>query len=144
MKVVVVSGYFNPLHCGHLDYLEDAAKYGDRLIVIVNNDDQVKIKGSRPFMNQEDRARIVSAIECVDEVFLSLDIDETVVKSLQGIYEIYRNRYFFENMVFANGGDRNRENSPEEEYCAEEGITTVYNVGGEKAQSSSELLGNIK
>ena len=144
MKVVVVSGYFNPLHCGHLDYLEDAAKYGDRLIVIVNSDDQVKIKGSRPFMNQEDRARIVSAIGCVDEVFLSLDIDETVVKSLQGIYEIYRNRYFFENMVFANGGDRNKENSPEEEYCAEEGIKTVYNVGGKKAQSSSELLSNIK
>jgi|TARA_Y100000296_G_C4994626_1_gene167134 cytidyltransferase-like protein len=144
MKVVVVSGYFNPLHCGHLDYLEGAAKYGDRLIVIVNNDDQVKIKGSRSFMNQEDRARIVSAIGCVDEVFLSSDADETVLKSLRGIYEIYRNRYFFESMVFANGGDRNKENSPEEAYCVEEGIATVYNVGGEKAQSSSELLSNIK
>ena len=66
-RIVVVSGYFNPLHVGHLDYLESAKKLGDFLIVIVNNDDQVKIKGSTPFMSLEDRIRIVKSLDCVSQ-----------------------------------------------------------------------------
>jgi len=144
MRVVVISGYFNPLHCGHLDYIESASKLGDRLVVIVNNDEQVKLKGSCPFMNEKDRARIVASLTHVDHVFLSSDNDETVVESLKGIYDVYRNEYFFEDMIFANGGDRNENNSPEEEYCVSEGILTAYSVGGEKVQSSRTLLDNIK
>ena len=65
-KIVVISGYFNPIHSGHLDYIQEAKKLGDFLVVIVNNDDQVKIKGSIPFMDEEERARIVSSIKGVD------------------------------------------------------------------------------
>ena len=71
MTVVAVSGYFDPLHVGHLEYLEMAKQLGDKLIVIVNNDKQALLKKGKSFMNENDRAEIVSALKCVDEVFLS-------------------------------------------------------------------------
>ena len=92
MKVVVISGYFNPLHTGHLDYIDGAAKLGDRLIVIVNNDEQVKLKGSTPFMDQVSRMRIVNAIKGVGRVVLSIDTDESVVQTLKSIYKEMYNR----------------------------------------------------
>ena len=73
MRVVVISGYFNPIHTGHLDYIKAASKLGDKLIVIVNNADQVKIKGSVEFMDEFDRMRIASAIKGVGKVVLSID-----------------------------------------------------------------------
>jgi D-beta-D-heptose 7-phosphate kinase/D-beta-D-heptose 1-phosphate adenosyltransferase len=94
--VVAVSGYFNPLHVGHLEMIERAKKLGDRLVVIVNNDYQVKLKGSVPFMPQADRLRIVKALRDVDQVFLSIDQDKSVCKSLAKI----------KPDIFANGGDR--------------------------------------
>tara|TARA_R100000008_G_C3583463_1_gene170340 strand:+ start:2085 stop:2588 length:504 start_codon:yes stop_codon:yes gene_type:complete len=140
MKIVVVSGYFNPIHVGHLDYIEEASKLGDSLIVIINNDEQVKIKGSKPFMNENDRARIVAAIGCVSRCVISNDTDGTVVETLKELYNSYSVDWDFDDMIFANGGDRKKDNSPEEEYCRWRGIKTVYNVGGKKTQSSSELL----
>lgn len=140
MRIAVISGYFNPLHTGHLDYIKAASQRGDRLIVIVNNDEQVKLKGSKAFMNENDRMRVVSAIKGVDEVILSIDTDASVVQTLSSIYNKYAVDYFFESMIFANGGDRKKDNSPEEEYCSWRQIKTVYNVGGGKTQSSSSLL----
>ena len=140
MRVVVISGYFNPLHTGHLDYIDGAAKLGDRLIVIVNNDEQVKLKGSTPFMDQTSRMRIVNAIKGVSRAVLSIDTDESVVQTLKSIYSEYSTDYFFDSMTFANGGDRTEESSPEEAYCKWRQIHTVYNTGGEKTQSSSKLL----
>lgn len=140
MRVAVISGYFNPLHTGHLDYIKAASNLGDRLIVIVNNDGQVKLKGSKAFMDESDRMRIVSAIKGVDEVVLSIDADASVVQTLDSIYNRYAVDYFFDSMTFANGGDRKRGNSPEEEYCIWRQVKTVYNVGGGKTQSSSLLL----
>jgi len=140
MRVVVISGYFNPLHTGHLDYIDGAAKLGDRLIVIVNNDEQVKLKGSTPFMDQVSRMRIVNAIKGVYHVVLSIDTDESVVQTLKSIYSEYSTDYFFDSMTFANGGDRTEGSSPEEAYCKWRKIQTVYNTGGEKTQSSSKLL----
>ena len=140
MRVVVISGYFNPLHTGHLDYIKAASELGDKLVVIVNNDKQVELKGSKPFMNQVDRMRIASAIKGVDKVALSIDEDESVVNTLKSIYDEYAIDYFFDSMIFCNGGDRTKGNSPEEEYCKWRGIKTVYSVGGKKTQSSSELL----
>ena len=135
-----MSGYFNPIHTGHLDYIEGAKKLGDKLVVIVNNDKQVVLKGSKPFMTELDRMRIASAIKGVDKVVLSIDTDETVVETLKSIYNEYSLDYFFDSMTFANGGDRTKGNSPEEEYCSWREIRTVYNVGGKKTQSSSSLL----
>ena len=89
MKVVVISGYFNPLHVGHLDYIENAKKLGDYLIVIINSDNQVKIKGSRPFMKEQDRKRIVSAIKPVNETIISIDKDASVVQTLKSLWDRY-------------------------------------------------------
>jgi cytidyltransferase-like protein len=142
MKLVVISGYFNPLHCGHLDYIEAAKELGDYLIVIVNNDDQVKIKGSVPFMNAEDRTRIVESLSAVDAAVVSIDKDGTVVESLAMIVEHAGDEV--ETVIFANGGDRVAGNTPEEVYCAKNDVETAYNVGGGKTQSSSELLADVQ
>lgn len=140
MRVVLISGYFNPIHTGHLDYIKAASKLGDKLVVIVNNDKQVELKGSKPFMNEFDRMRIVSAVKGVDKATLSIDEGESVVETLKAIYNEYAVDYFFDSMTFCNGGDRTKGNSPEEQYCEWRGIKTVYNVGGGKTQSSSSLL----
>jgi len=139
-RVVVISGYFNPLHCGHLDYIEGAAKLGDKLVVIVNSDKQVEAKGSVQFMGEADRLRIIAALRAVDHVHLSIDKDESVTKTLEEIYNDYATDYFFDGMTFANGADRTEEDSPEEAYCKWRKIKTVYGVGGSKTNSSSELL----
>ena len=139
-RVVVISGYFNPLHTGHLDYIKGASKLGDKLVVIVNNDEQVGLKGSTPFMKEADRMRIVSAIKDVDRVVLSIDTDSSVVQTIRLLYNEYAVDWDFDNMTFANGGDRRSNNSPEEAYCNWRKIKTVYNVGGEKTQSSSNLI----
>ena len=140
MRVVIISGYFNPLHTGHLDYIKAASELGDKLVVIVNNDKQVELKGSKPFMNEFDRMRIVSAVKGVDKAVLSIDEGGSVIETLKAIYNEYAVDYFFDSMTFCNGGDRTKGNSPEEQYCEWRGIKTVYNVGGGKTQSSSSLL----
>ena len=140
MRVVVISGYFNQLHTGHLDYIKGASELGDKLVVIVNNDLQVELKGSTPFMKEADRMRIASAIKGVDRVVLSIDTDSSVVQTISSIYNEYAVNWDFDTMMFANGGDRTKSNSPEETYCNWRKIKTVYNVGGKKTQSSSKLL----
>jgi len=127
--IVATSGYFNPLHKGHVEYLEKAKSLGDKLIVIVNNDHQRALKGSKEFMDQEERMMIVKALRCVDEVFLSVDQDGTVCKSLVAI----------KPHIFAKGGDRFAAEIPEAEICDYLGITMVDGLGN-KIQSSSWLL----
>ena len=134
-KVVVVSGYFNPVHSGHLDLFFAAKALGDELVVILNSDEQVKIKGSNPFMDEQERARIVGAFKPVDRVFLSIDKDKTVCESLRAVHPD----------IFANGGDRKGENDiPELVVCRELGIEMIFNVGGGKTQSSSWLINKVK
>jgi len=128
---VAVSGYFNPLHVGHLEMMEKAKKLGDRLVVIVNSDHQVKLKGSVPFLNQIDRMKIVSAIKWVDEVFLSIDRDSSVCKSLAKVRPD----------IFAQGGDRKQGNIPTSEtaICRKLNIKRVDGLG-RKIRSSSTLI----
>lgn len=131
---VVVSGYFNPLHVGHLEMIEKAKSLGDYLIVIVNNDQQVKIKGSYPFMNEKDRLRIIKSLKGVDEVFLSIDFDATVCKSLEII----------KPNIFANGGDRKNINDiPEYTICEDLNIKMVDGLG-KKIRASSEIIAKAK
>ncbi len=134
--VVAVSGYFNPLHTGHLEMIRGAKKLGDRLVVIVNNDYQVTLKGSVPFMNQKDRLEIIGALRDVDEVFLSIDRDKLpggsvpIVKSLAKI----------KPDIFANGGDRKSEGDvPEYDICQKLGIKMVDGLG-KKIRASSKLI----
>lgn len=143
-RVVVVSGYFNPIHSGHIDYLESAKEIGDYLIVIVNNDKQVELKGSVPFMNQEERVKIVSSLRCVNRAVVSIDDDPTVCQSIRREYYSLQDDPFFIGMAFANGGDRKEGGVPEDVLEEEIGINMVYNVGGKKTQSSSRLIEKSK
>jgi len=131
--VVAVSGYFNPIHVGHLEMFREAKKLGDWLVVIVNSDKQVKLKGSVPFMNEDDRLKIVKAIRWVDEAFLSIDKDGSQCESLRKL----------KPDIFANGGDRNKKNIPEDAVCEELNICMIDNVGGGKIRSSSSLLKKV-
>lgn len=127
--VVAASGYFNPLHKGHIEYLEKAKSLGDYLIVIVNNDKQRELKGSKEFMNEDERMAIVSALRCVDEVRLCMDLDSSVSKTLAHI----------KPNIFAKGGDRYSSEIPESKICNELGIEIIDGLGN-KIQSSSWLL----
>ncbi len=127
---VAVSGYFDPIHVGHLDYLEHAKKLGDKLVVIVNNNHQCVLKKGKPFMDELDRMRIVKSLHMVDEVFLSVDSDRSVCKSLEEI----------KPDIFANGGDRFESDSPESGICKKFKIKMVDGLG-KKIRSSSSLTG---
>ena len=140
-KIIITSGYFNPIHIGHMNLFKEAKSLGDFLVVIVNNDMQVKVKGSMPFMAQQERLAIVKNIKHVDDVFLSIDSDKSIAKSLEFIAKKHKGELYF-----AKGGDRNSKNTPEEEklVCQNFNIKIVNGVGGSKIQSSSGLLDKIK
>ena len=142
MRVVAISGFFNPLHIGHIDYISAARNLGDYLIVIVNSDDQVEMKGSVPFMNQDDRLTIIRNIKGVDRSIIAIDDDGSVCNTLREEFKRLQNDPFFEDMIFANGGDRKKGYVPESVLEDELGIVIVYNIGGGKIQSSSELIKN--
>jgi cytidyltransferase-like protein len=142
MRVIVISGYFNPIHSGHIDYIKSAKQRGDVLVVIVNNDNQVELKGSVPFQNENERFKIVNNIKGVDRTVLSIDEDSTVCESLRMVYKTYEDDPFFHQMFFCNGGDRKEGGVPEDILTEELGINMLYNIGGEKVQSSSELIKN--
>jgi D-beta-D-heptose 7-phosphate kinase/D-beta-D-heptose 1-phosphate adenosyltransferase len=128
--IVAVSGYFNPLHVGHLEMIERAKKLGNKLVVIINNDKQVSLKGSVPFMSEKDRMAIVKALRAVDKVMLSIDADKTVIKSLAKL----------KPTIFANGGDRHSVNDvPEYDVCQKYKIKMVDGLG-KKIRASSVLI----
>ena len=134
MKIAIVSGYFDPLHIGHLDYLEQSKELADMLFVIVNNDEQAKLKKGKSFMNEDDRCRIIDSLKVVDKVWKSIDTDKTVCKSLIEILEWgYSAEY-----LFCNGGDG--------DIGAEAEVAKKYNVEvvtglGEKIRSSRNYTG---
>ena len=137
MKVVIVSGFFNPLHGGHLDMIEAAALMGDKLIVIVNNDIQQVIKKGKVILNEQNRARLMGALRVVDDAVISIDEDPTVIRTLQMIAIQHPN----DKLIFANGGDRDSEKViPETAVCHDYNIEMVMAVGGvDKADSSTRI-----
>ena len=134
MKTVVVSGGLDPVHVGHLRMMQEARMLGDKLIVILNNDNWLKNKKGYAFMPENERAEIVLGFSCVDDVYITKhvigDSDQSVTEALQTL----------KPDIFANGGDRKSDNIPEYKLCEELGIEMVFNVGGGKIQSSSELV----
>ena len=134
-EIVIVSGYFNPLHKGHIEYFEEAKKYADDLWVIVNSDLQRKLKGSKEFMNEDERHQIIQALRVVDRAIISVDRDRTVRESIRTIVALNEGR----RIIFANGGDQTNETIPEREVCEELGIELIDGLG-DKVQSSSWLL----
>jgi|TARA_Y100000385_G_C12801859_1_gene512232 cytidyltransferase-like protein len=135
-KVIIVSGYFNPLHKGHIDYFRLAKAKGDRLYVIVNNDYQRELKGAKKFLLQEERVLLISELRLVDKVYLSIDKDRTVIKTIEKIYYENQDKFKF---YFANGGDQLINNIPETRICKDLGITLIDRLG-DKIQSSSWIL----
>ncbi len=135
-KAIIVSGYFNPLHKGHIEYFKNAKDYGDALFVIVNNDYQRKLKGSKEFMDEKERLLIVDELRITDKTFLSIDNDRTVSKSIEKIHEEYSSEF---ELCFANGGDQTNESIPEALICSRLNINLIDGLGN-KIQSSSWLL----
>ena len=113
-KAIIVSGYFNPLHKGHLDLFEKAKEVGDILIVIVNNDKQREMKGSQFFQDEEERIRIIRALSVVDMAWISIDKDSTQNATLKVMVDKF---FGAMNLAFANGGDQNNDTIPEAEIC---------------------------
>ena len=135
-KAIIVSGYFNPLHKGHIEYFLNAKKHGDRLFVIVNSDYQRKIKGSKEFMNEEERIFILNQLKIVDKTFISIDKDRSVCETIKLIHNKYSLKY---DLYFANGGDQTNDLIPEKPICEKLNIKLIDNLGS-KIQSSSWLL----
>jgi len=135
-KIVIVSGYFNPIHKGHIEYLNKAKACGDILFVIVNNDYQRLIKGSKEFQKEDERVLIVSNLKSVDKVILSIDTDKTQCQTIRHIHFEHSETF---QLAFANGGDQNNLSIPETPICQELGIELIEGLG-DKIQSSSWLL----
>ncbi len=135
-KAIIVSGYFNPIHKGHIEYFQNAKAKGDELFVIINSDHQRALKGSKEFQDEKERVIIVENLKLVDKCFLSIDKDRTVVESIKMIFNEFGNKY---KLAFANGGDQNNDTIPERPICEELGIELIDELGG-KIQSSSWLL----
>ena len=135
-KGIIVSGYFNPLHKGHIELFYKAKEKGEKLIVIINNDNQRTLKGSKAFMLQEERMLIIKELKITDEVILSIDEDKTVCATIQKIHNEFSSQY---KLFFANGGDQNNDSIPEVKVCKDLGIGLIQGLG-DKIQSSSWLL----
>lgn len=138
MKTVAVSGGFDPVHIGHIKLFANAKALGDKLVVILNNDIWLKDKKGYVFMNEEERKEILLSLSVVDEVIITAheigDVDTSVCSELGAL----------KPDIFANGGDRKDNNTPEVWTCRSLGIEMAWNVGGEKTNSSSELVANAE
>ena len=132
-KVVIVSGGFDPIHAGHVQMIRDASRYGD-VIIVANSDDWLMRKKGYVFMPFEERRMILKEIKGVMIVAAVDDSDGTVCDALRILQPDY----------FANGGDRGRDNTPEQDVCEELGIKMLWGMGGDyKLNSSSDLAKNL-
>jgi len=138
MTIVVLSGFFNPLHGGHLDMIEGGAGMGDKLVVIVNNDVQQKLKKGKIILEEKNRLRLISALRHVDDAVLSIDQDPPVIETLRLIAKEHPN----DEIIFGNGGNdrRNPKEVPEADVCKEYNIKAVYGVGGTNKHDSSTRI----
>ena len=135
-KAIIVSGYFNPLHKGHIEFFHLAKKHGDKLFVIVNNDNQRIIKGAKKFMLEDERILLLNELSVTDKVFLSIDNDKTVSRTIEKIFKEFSDQL---TLFFANGGDQDNRSIPEKLICKKLGIKLIEGLGS-KIQSSSWLL----
>jgi len=135
-KGIIVSGYFNPLHKGHIELFHKSKMLGDELFVIVNNDFQRSLKGSKKFMQEDERILIINELKITDKVILSIDDDKTVCKTLEKIHKEFSNKF---ELIFANGGDQTSKKIPEIDVCNRLNIKLIDSLG-EKIQSSSWLI----
>lgn len=137
MKIAVASGGFDPIHSGHIAYLNAASKYGDKLIIALNSDEWLSNKKGQPFMSFLERKIILENLSCVDEV-ISFE-DDDLGSCIDALIKI-KNSHPKDKIIFCNGGDRTNQNTPEMKI---DNIEHVFGVGGEdKLNSSSWILKN--
>lgn len=142
-KYVIISGYWDPIHSGHINYMKSAKKLGDKLIVIINNDYQANLKKGFSFMDLDERNQILNEFEIIDYIYTDdykgSDVSpalNTIVKS-----KLIINNQSDDEYIFANGGDKNNiDDIPETKTCKELGIEMIFNVGGNKTNSSSWII----
>lgn len=140
MQIVLVTGGFDPLHSGHIEYFKAAKKLGDKLLVGVNSDAWLERKKGRPFMPSTERTQIVRHLEMVDNVFLFNDNDGTALEAINNVRLLYPEAH----IIFANGGDRTSTNIPEMSHT-DQNLSFEFGVGGEnKKNSSSWILEDYK
>ena len=135
-KAIIVSGYFNPIHKRHLEYFNNAKVIADKLFVIVHNDHQRELKGSKEFQDENERMIIVSNIKAVDKAILSIDTDRTVCATIKMIAEQFGGEF---ELGFANGGDQNNDTILERAVYVQMNAALIDGLG-DKIQSSSWLL----
>jgi len=144
MKIIIASGYYDPLTIGHIEYLKLSKQFvglDGKLIVIVNNDNQAFLKKGKSFMKCDDRIIIMNELRDVNDVIKSIDEDRTVCKSIEIIYNKYKKIYNDDLEIwFANGGDSFNDKIPEKSTCDKYNIKLIDNLG-EKIASSSWLTG---
>lgn len=132
---IAVSGGFDPVHAGHIAYLEAASRFS-KVLVFLNTDEWLMKKKGFVFMTWEERAIILKSIKYVHRIIKASDFDGTVRENLKNC------RLPIE--YFGNGGDRGKDNTPEKVICKTMGIKMIYGLGGEKRQSSSDLVKNVQ
>jgi D-beta-D-heptose 7-phosphate kinase/D-beta-D-heptose 1-phosphate adenosyltransferase len=135
MKVVLVTGGFDPIHSGHIEYFKAAKELGDKLIVGVNSDGWLARKKGRAFMTINERVTVIENLKMVDGVILFNDDDNSAIEAIRNVKMLYPQA----EIIFANGGDRTATNIPE---LSVKDVIFVFGVGGTKKISSSELLRN--
>lgn len=144
MKRIIVSGGFDPVHVGHIRLMQDAAKLGDHLIILLNNDNWIRLKKKEAFMPEAERKEIIEHIKGVDEVILTMHQPNTKDISVCNDLKALRQKYPEDELIFAKGGDRLADNIPEVQVCKDLNIKMEFNVGGGKIQSSSWLIEKAK
>lgn len=135
MKIVLCTGGYDPLHSGHIAYFEAARKLGDKLVVGLNSDDWLARKKGRTFMPISERAIIVENLKSVDHCVLFNDSDGSSVEAIRNVRLMYPDAA----IIFANGGDRTRDNIPEMS-SDDTNIEFVFGVGGEDKKNSSSWI----
>jgi D-beta-D-heptose 7-phosphate kinase/D-beta-D-heptose 1-phosphate adenosyltransferase len=134
-KVVLMTGGFDPLHSGHIAYFKAARGFGDRLVVGLNSDEWLTRKKGKPFMPLHERATIVSSLWMVDDIIAFNDDDNSAKQAIITLRKLYPDAH----IVFANGGDRTKENIPEMD-IDDPNLSFVFGVGGEDKKNSSSWI----
>ena len=137
-KLIITSGYYEVLHPGHIECLKKSKELGDYLVVIINNDEQAKIKKGHVVMPEKSRQTILSAIKYVDLAIISIDKDSTVCASIEYLAKWFRNRY--DEIIFTKGGDRYATEIPESDTCKRLGIKIIDGLGAKIDSSSNYYI----
>ena len=141
-NIIIVSGGFDPVHKGHIRMFREAANFGANVIVGLNSDEWLTRKKGKSFMKWDERAEILESCKFINQVIPFDDSDDTASDAIKRVFDMYNADSSDYNIYFANGGDRKLGNVPEFDNCRELGVVMLWNFGGGKIQSSSDLTKN--